>query len=136
MEPYQKEAFLAALRQNGSCEITVYGSSMWPAIRNGERIHVTLPDPKPHIGQIVGVFADNQLIVHRILFHRSIEGGNRVWIRGDALPYSLARVNYDKIVCEAPRISGFLTGLIFFLTGLFVGYPLFLMRKILAKMRN
>ncbi len=142
MEPYQKEAFLEALQSYGQCEIRVHGGSMRPFLNNGQRILVAPAKPRPRIGQIIGVFEEDQLIVHRIALVRRTGRGHRIWIRGDAIPFSMTAIDYSEAIC---LVLGRWTGSRFerprwnraaVLIGPAIGSLLWLRRKLPAILRS
>lgn len=60
------EVAVDVLRSGRALEIIVYGESMWPFVRSGDRVRV---DPAARLasGQLGVVFHDGHLVVHRIV---------------------------------------------------------------------
>lgn len=99
MEPIHKEMLLASLQTHNMCEITVGGTSMWPFIRHGDTLIIKYKPFKPGLGTVVGFFAGDQLIVHRIIWYR--RKGPELWdiyVHGDASPFSIAKIDTEAVI--------------------------------------
>jgi hypothetical protein len=99
MTENQKDMFLKALHEFGTCNVRVNGSSMWPFIRNNDILCIKHPFKKPQLGMVVATFSKNQLIVHRIVRYKKIRAGTwELALCGDSSPYSLSKIVSNNIV--------------------------------------
>lgn len=54
------------LRRGRPMEVQVFGESMWPLVRQGERVRIDPAEP-PAVGRLAAVLVDGHLVVHRIV---------------------------------------------------------------------
>jgi signal peptidase I len=104
MDRLHKQMLLTALTQHNFAEVKVGGTSMWPIIRNGDTVILQTKPLTLRVGSIVGFFADDQLIVHRIIWRK--KKNDREWmlyVHGDACPGSLVSIGSKDVV---GRVTG------------------------------
>jgi hypothetical protein len=95
----QKEMVLEALEAAGTCTVLVHGTSMWPFIRDGDKVVLTRQDRLPGFGDVVGFFEQDQLVVHRVRGkEKPADGKWMVTVQGDAMSGSRARVAHERII--------------------------------------
>jgi hypothetical protein len=98
MEQVQRWAMLAALSEHGTCSVRVHGRSMWPCLRDGDRVRIIRRCERLHPGDVVAVFEGEQLVVHRIALPRRIKAGStHLIIYGDSSPCSAHCLSRDRI---------------------------------------
>ncbi|MBD3393470.1 MAG: hypothetical protein GF418_15145 [Chitinivibrionales bacterium] len=106
MDSHQKVMLLASLAEHGTCRATVQGTSMWPFVKNGDRVVIHEPPLRPRRGMVVAFFVGEQLVIHRIAGCRKDgEAGWRVSTKGDAMPGSRLRVLWKEIAGTVERIE-------------------------------
>lgn len=54
------------LRRGRAMEVRVYGESMWPLVRQGDRVRID-PLQRPTRGRLAAVLVDGHLVVHRVV---------------------------------------------------------------------
>jgi hypothetical protein len=61
----------------------------------------------PAPGHVIAFFAQDQLILHRVLWacRKSRQGVGSVWVQGDAMPFSYAKIAVDDVVGTAVSLS-------------------------------
>ncbi len=92
------------LKAGRAIQIVVGGTSMWPLVRDGERVRLD-PAAAPQVGMLAGVARDGRIVVHRIV-HSSDEA---IELRGDNLETSdgsLPRSGILGVVTERWTRSG------------------------------
>lgn len=106
MTENQKDMFLRALNEFGSCNVRVNGSSMWPFIRNNDILCINQQFKKPQLGMVIAFFNENQLLVHRIIrYKKANEGTWEITLHGDSSPYSQAKILSHHIVGTLSHIK-------------------------------
>jgi hypothetical protein len=72
------------LKLNQSIQITAYGYSMYPSIKNGTKLSIhPMPIAQIKNGMILMVInAKGDLLIHRLCFHHQ----SQYYLKGDALP--------------------------------------------------
>ncbi|MBN1983301.1 MAG: S24/S26 family peptidase [Chitinivibrionales bacterium] len=107
MNRHEKELFLEALHTFGTCDVRVYGMSMWPFIRDKDMITVRHTVFTPSLGAVVAFFNDTQLIVHRVLWYRKKrERGWLIWIAGDSSLFSCSKIDSALVCGSVLKIAG------------------------------
>ncbi len=104
MELRQKKALELALQEFGESWVKLGGWSMWPFIRNGDEVLLKPLAKKNMSGRIVGYFAGNQLIVHRVLREEWRENGLCFMVEGDFNPNSAVWINSCDCLGQVVRI--------------------------------
>ncbi len=98
--------FLAALSEFGTCDIIAEGQSMFPFIRSGDLVTVAAPVDAVRCGDVVAVFSDSQLILHRVIQRmRRSDGTPKVRIAGDSSPRSVAIVELHEIIGTVGQVK-------------------------------
>lgn len=54
------------LRRGRPMQVQVFGESMWPLVRQGDRVRIDPAEP-PAVGRLAAVLVDGHLVVHRIV---------------------------------------------------------------------
>jgi hypothetical protein len=98
MNSHAASMVLEALGQSGSCDAIVGGKSMWPFIRDGDRVRIQRSDHPPTLGSVAAFFNAEQLIVHRVVWTmRRPDSSRDIWLWGDSSPLSLSKKNSTRI---------------------------------------
>ena len=99
METVQKEMLLESLAKFNTCEVVVSGTSMWPFIRSGDTISIRHKPEKYSLGSVIAFFNEDQLIVHRVIWHKKIACDEwEIFVHGDASPCSTVKIKPDHII--------------------------------------
>jgi len=93
-----REALHASLRDHGHAEVVVGGRSMHPFIRDGDAVVIDASVRTPRVGDVVALFNDGQLIVHRVVRRRNQGGMWLLRIRGDTSPGPGVDVAADAVL--------------------------------------
>lgn len=97
------ELMKTQIETNGSLEITAFGNSMYPTIKDGERLTI-IPQKEYSVGDIIAyVYSLDPLniIIHRIICKRK----NSVFTKGDNNNFIDKLVPNNKIMGIAIRIE-------------------------------
>lgn len=78
------QLLIEKLKLNQSIQITAYGHSMYPSIKNGTKLSIhPMPIDQIKNGMILMVInAKGDLLIHRLCFHHQ----SKYYLKGDALP--------------------------------------------------
>lgn len=72
---------------------------MWPFIRSGDIISIRHKSEKLSLGSVVAFFAGEQLIVHRVIWHKKTGyDKGEILVHGDASPLSIIKIKPDQII--------------------------------------
>jgi signal peptidase I len=81
------QLLIQALRSYGHVSLRVTGTSMWPALRPGDKVDIRAAQfDEVKIGALAAFSRHERIFVHRIVRKSTIDGRAALITRGDALP--------------------------------------------------
>ena len=96
-----KKAIPFGVFGKGQLSITVFGSSMLPTIKAGDKIDVKVTN-ECFLGDVVVFFYNGELLVHRVV--KYING--QIYCKGDN-SFRLEKITFDNLVGRVVTVNGF-----------------------------